>query len=51
MKRFYNELSTGQGKLTALHTARRGLLEERRQKQGTAHPFFWASFVLVDDAR
>jgi CHAT domain-containing protein/Tfp pilus assembly protein PilF len=51
MKRFYKELSTGQGKLTALHTAQRGLLEERRQKQGTAHPFFWASFVLVGDPR
>jgi CHAT domain-containing protein len=38
MKRFYRELSAGQGKLAALHTAQRGLLDERRKSQGTSHP-------------
>jgi hypothetical protein len=36
-------------RLSALHTAQRGLLDERRKSQGTSHPFFWASFVLVGD--
>jgi CHAT domain-containing protein len=30
-----------------LHAAQRGMIQERRTKQGAAHPFFWASFVLV----
>lgn len=47
MKRFYAGLPTGQGKLQALHAAQRGMIAERRAKQGAAHPFFWASFVLV----
>src|SRR5262249_4109526 len=49
MKRFYRELNAGQSKLAALQTAQRGLLSQRRQTQGTGHPFFWASFVLVGD--
>src|SRR5439155_4978479 len=47
MTRFYAGLRAGQGKLAALHAAERGLLRERRQAHGAAHPFFWASFVLV----
>jgi CHAT domain-containing protein/Tfp pilus assembly protein PilF len=47
MTRFYAGLRTGQSKLTALHTAECDLLRQRRQANGAAHPFFWASFVLV----
>jgi CHAT domain-containing protein/Flp pilus assembly protein TadD len=49
MKRFYTGLQAGQGKLAALHTAQFELLRQRRQMHGAAHPFFWASFVLVGD--
>lgn len=39
----------GQGKLEALNGARRDLMRSRREANGVAHPFFWASFVLVGD--
>jgi CHAT domain-containing protein len=51
MKRFYRELGAGKDKLAALHTAQRDLMRERFERQGTSHPFFWASFVLVGDPR
>jgi CHAT domain-containing protein len=51
MKRFYEALDAGRGKLEALHAAQLGLLEERRRAHDAAHPFFWASFVMVGDAR
>ena len=47
MLRFYSGLKSGQGKLAALHAAQRQLLQLRRQAGGAAHPFFWASFVMV----
>jgi CHAT domain-containing protein/Tfp pilus assembly protein PilF len=47
MKRFYTGIDSGTGKLRALHSAQRGVIDERRKTQGAAHPFFWASFVLV----
>src|SRR5262249_51446372 len=50
MKRFYTTLHAGRGKLQSLHTARRSLIDERRKSHGAAHPFFWASFVLVGNA-
>lgn len=50
MKRFYTGVSAGQGKLQALNSAQRRFLEERRTDRGAAHPFFWASFVLVGNA-
>jgi CHAT domain-containing protein/Flp pilus assembly protein TadD len=46
---FYRGLKSGQGKLAALHAAQRELLQKRRQAGGAAHPFFWASFVMVGD--
>jgi CHAT domain-containing protein len=48
MQRFYSNLKSGQGKLAALNAAQRELLQRRRQA-GAAHPFFWASFVMVGD--
>ena len=49
MERFYAALKAGQGKLEALHGAQLELLRQRRAASGAAHPFFWASFVLVGD--
>jgi CHAT domain-containing protein len=47
MRRFYAGLRAGRGKLEALHQAQLRLLWERRKQRGGAHPFYWASFVLV----
>ena len=49
MRTFYAGLKSGQGKLDALHAAQRQLLQSRRNTGGAAHPFFWASFVMVGD--
>ena len=49
MKRFYEGLKAGKGKLESLHEAQLSVIAERRKKEGTAHPFFWASFVLLGD--
>jgi len=50
MKHFYGGLKSGQGKLAALHGAELTMLQRRRLSGGAAHPFFWASFVMVGDA-
>lgn len=47
MKRFFANLSEGQGKLESLNAARLALISELREQHGAAHPFLWASFVLV----
>ena len=49
MKHFYANLQKGQGKLAALHGAEIEMIRQRRAMSGAAHPFFWASFVLVGD--
>jgi CHAT domain-containing protein len=49
MQRFYSGLKAGKGKLEALHEAQLAVIQQRRQEHGAAHPFFWASFVLVGD--
>ena len=49
MKHFYRNLQAGHGKLAALHGAQREMLTQRRLAGGAAHPFFWASFILVGD--
>ena len=45
MGRFYRRLKAGHGKLEAL----RGAQLEMMRRKGGAHPFYWASFVLVGD--
>lgn len=47
MTTFYSRLIEGNGKLKALRDAEREVLEHRRAAQGAAHPYYWASFVLV----
>jgi CHAT domain-containing protein len=49
MRRFYEGLDAGRGKLDALHTAQLDMLRTRRKDKAAAHPFFWASFVLIGD--
>jgi tetratricopeptide (TPR) repeat protein/CHAT domain-containing protein len=49
MRSFYAGLKAGKGKLAALHDAQLEMIRQRRQEHGAAHPFFWASFVLVGD--
>jgi CHAT domain-containing protein/tetratricopeptide (TPR) repeat protein len=47
MHSFYERLKNKQSKLDALHEAQLGMIENRRKQEGAAHPFFWASFVLL----
>lgn len=49
MQHFYAGINRNEGKLRALDSARRNVLAERRKSVGAAHPFFWASFVLIGD--
>ena len=49
MQWFYEDLSAGKGKLASLHEAQLRLIAQRRVEHGAAHPFYWASFVLVGD--
>src|SRR2546422_153123 len=50
MGRFYRKLKEGRGKLEALREAELEVIRERRERTGSAHAFYWASFVLVGDA-
>ena len=47
MQHFYPSLAAGSTKLDAFRDAQRTVIAERREEYGAAHPFFWASFVLV----
>jgi tetratricopeptide (TPR) repeat protein/CHAT domain-containing protein len=47
MKPFYEGVAAGRGKLASLNAAKRRFLADRRRMRGAAHPFYWASFVLV----
>jgi CHAT domain-containing protein len=49
MKRMYASLKAGRGKLESLRGAQLKMIQARRSKEGAAHPFFWASFVLAGD--
>jgi CHAT domain-containing protein len=47
MRNFYRSLAQGKSKLAALHNAQLEMIRKRRAETGAAHPFFWASFILV----
>ncbi|MGV8125388.1 MAG: CHAT domain-containing protein [Candidatus Xenobiia bacterium LiM19] len=49
MAGFYERLKKGEGKAQALQGASIAILKERRDKFGTAHPFFWAPFICVGE--
>jgi CHAT domain-containing protein/tetratricopeptide (TPR) repeat protein len=51
MKLFYQELARGATKLDALHSAKQRLKAVRLEKKESAHPYFWASFILVGEPR
>ncbi len=51
MQRFYQELAQGKTKLDAIREAQLSVIKRRREANGAAHPFFWASFVLVGDTK
>ncbi|MBX3412447.1 MAG: CHAT domain-containing protein [Pirellulales bacterium] len=47
MAHFYERLAAGASKQTALRDAQLATMAARRKESSAAHPFFWASFVLV----
>jgi tetratricopeptide (TPR) repeat protein/CHAT domain-containing protein len=49
MKPFYEGVAAGKGKLASLSAAKLDFIKRRRQESGAAHPFYWASFVLVGE--
>jgi len=51
MQFFYQRLSKGATQADALYEAKRELIARRRQQHKAAHPFFWASFILIGGDR
>lgn len=49
MKPFYESVAASEGKLAALNAAKLALIKDRRETEGAAHPFSWASFILVGE--
>ena len=48
MARFFDNVSRGKGRATALHEAQLRVIADRRSgATGTAHPFYWAAFTLT----
>ena len=51
MEGFYTRWLDGQEKASALRDAQLSLIADLRQRHGTAHPYFWAGFILIGDSR
>lgn len=51
MQTFYAGMKSGKGKLDSLRDAQMAMIAKRRKSEQAAHPFFWASFVLIGDPR
>lgn len=47
MSSMYKRLAAGSNVQAALREAQLEMIAERRKEHGGAHPFFWASFILV----
>jgi CHAT domain-containing protein len=45
MKMYFEKMSAGQNKVDALRDAQLTMLRQRRDRNGAAHPFYWAAFT------
>jgi CHAT domain-containing protein/tetratricopeptide (TPR) repeat protein len=48
---FFDKLSAGKDRATALAQTQRELIRRHRQRSDAAHPFFWAAFTLTGQDR
>src|SRR5262249_54425673 len=51
MSTFFQRVADRGGKAEALRAAQLAVIKRRRQKEGAAHPFYWAAFTLTGQSR